>query len=85
MCLYACIFQLSCNLALVLLHDLLYGKGIQCGGPLKFIVKRHRADLIHSLTILRQEDDDSQSCKCTRHMHISHVNEEFKRDCRKVQ
>ena len=58
-------FQLSRNLALVLLHDLLYGKGIQCGGPLKFLVKRHRADLICSLKTIRQDEDDSQSCKCS--------------------
>ena len=43
-------------MALVLLHDFLYGKGIQCGGPLKYCVLRHKEDLRCSLEALRQEE-----------------------------
>ena len=55
-------FQLSCNLALVLLHDLLYGKGVQCGGPLKHSVMRHKEDLRRSLRAFKIQEEGG-SCK----------------------
>ena len=56
--------QLSLNLALVLLHDLLYGKGVKCGGPLKYSVMRHRGDLRRSLRALDQHGEGEISlCK----------------------
>ncbi len=30
---------------MVLVYDLLYGKGIQCGGPLKRAVHNHKSEL----------------------------------------
>lgn len=39
------ILQLSVHLAMVLVYDLLYGRGVQCGGPLKQAILRHRDEL----------------------------------------
>ncbi len=33
------------HLAMVMVYDLLYGKGIQCGGALKQAILRHREEL----------------------------------------
>lgn len=51
-------------MALVLLHDLLIGRGVKCGGPLKYYVMRHRKDLQGSLRAIKQCKEDSQSCTC---------------------
>ena len=34
---------------MVLLYDLLLGKGIQCGGPLKRLLTSHKAELLTAL------------------------------------
>lgn len=62
-CSYLCFtLQLDTNLALVLLHDFLFGKGIKCGGPLKYSVLRHKEHLKRSLKAIGQEETNQQ-CK----------------------
>ena len=45
---YACM-QLSHHLCMVLLYDLLLGKGVQCGGPLKRFLTSHKVELLTAL------------------------------------
>jgi len=33
----------------VLLYDMLFGKGIQCGGPVKRVMHRHKAEILKCL------------------------------------
>ena len=51
-------------MALVLLHDLLIGRGVKCGGPLKYYVTRHKEDLQYSLRAIKQGKEGSQACTC---------------------
>jgi putative methyltransferase len=48
--------QLSRNLALVLLHDFFFRKGIQCGGPIKYCIMRHKEDLRHLFRDITQKE-----------------------------
>ena len=41
-----CILQLSHHLCMILLYDLLLGKGIQCGGPIKRFLFQHKMELL---------------------------------------
>jgi len=41
--------QLSLHLCMVLLYDMLFGKGIQCGGPVKRAMHRHKAEILKCL------------------------------------
>ena len=34
---------------MVFLYDMLFGKGIQCGGPVKRTMNRHKVDILKSL------------------------------------
>ena len=45
---YTCM-QLSHHLCMVLLYDLLLGKGIQCGGTLKRFLTSHKVELLTAL------------------------------------
>ena len=49
--------QLSHHLCMVLLYDLLLGKGIQCGGPVKRFLLSHKVDLFNAL----RESTDNKS------------------------
>ena len=49
-------FQLTVNLALVLLHDYFFGKGIQCGGPMKYCIFRHKEGLNASFNSLEYKN-----------------------------
>ena len=43
--------QLNRHLCMVLVYDLLFGKGIQCGGPFKRLLMNNKSDLKAALTL----------------------------------
>ena len=58
--------QLSRHLCMVLVYDLLFGKGIQCGGPLKPLLMKHKKclkkalDSVHATIATRDRE-----CECS--------------------
>ena len=51
--------QLSHHLCMILLYDLLLGKGIQCGGPMKRFILNHKADLLIAFKENTKRNSDS--------------------------
>ena len=56
-------FQLTINLALVLTHDLLFGKGVKCRDPLKQYVVKHEAELKqYQKALAKDQQRKSDTC-----------------------
>lgn len=81
-CMCTCaLFQLSQELALVLVYDLLFGKGVKCGGPLKQYITNHKKEL--QLSVTKCDDHRMKNCTPKCKLMVSYLHVGYKDDCTK--
>ena len=52
--------RVSHHLCMVLLYDMLLGRGIQCGGPVKRFLRNHKGELLTAFEKSAKRNSDSQ-------------------------